>query len=83
MVNNNQQSKILSIDEQIRKLQEKKNREIAKLEKSTGKKFIETFNAQALPIDEIYKIIAEVKKLYDANKAIELNTADNISNDVK
>lgn len=83
MVNNNQQSKILSIDEQIKKLQEKKNREIAKLEKSTGKKFIETFKAQALPIDEIYKIIAEVKKLYDANKAIELNTADNISNDVK
>lgn len=51
------QSKILSIDEQIKKLKEKKNREIAKLEKNTGKRFIEKFNLQNKSLDEIYSFI--------------------------
>ncbi|WP_110925932.1 hypothetical protein [Bacillus massiliglaciei] len=47
------QSKILSIDEQIQKLKEKRNREVAKLERNAGKKLIEKFNLENKSFDEI------------------------------
>lgn len=56
----NTQSKILSIDEQIQKLKEKRNREIAKLERSTGKKFLEKFNLENKSLDEIYSLIDRI-----------------------
>lgn len=63
-----QQSKILSIDEQIKKLQEKKNREIAKLERSVGKKFIEVFDKQSSNVNEIHKLIDDLKEMYGGSK---------------
>lgn len=57
------QSKIQSIDEQIQKLMEKKNREIAKLEKNTGKKFLEVFDLGDKSIEEIYLFIESLKGL--------------------
>lgn len=57
------QSKILSIDEQIQKLKEKRNREIAKLERNTGKRFLERFNLQNKSLDEIYLFIDSLKDL--------------------
>jgi len=54
-------SKILSIDEQIQKLKEKRNREVAKLERSTGKKLIEAFNLGDKSSEEIQVFIDELK----------------------
>ncbi|MGG3663017.1 hypothetical protein [Bacillus gobiensis] len=59
----NTQSRILSIDEQIQKLKEKKNKEIAKLERNTGKRFLEKFNLQNKPLDEIYSFIDSLEEL--------------------
>ncbi|AIF68414.1 hypothetical protein GZ22_18480 (plasmid) [Terribacillus saccharophilus] len=59
------QSKILSIDEQIQKLKEKRNREVAKLERSTGKKFLESFNLESKTTEEIHAFIDELMKKYN------------------
>ncbi|TRZ39256.1 hypothetical protein CEQ21_07770 (plasmid) [Niallia circulans] len=59
----NTQSKILSIDEQIKKLQDKKKREITKLERSTGKKFLEKFNLENKSLDEIYSFMDTLELL--------------------
>ncbi|MED4057213.1 hypothetical protein ACQRXC_28910 (plasmid) [Niallia taxi] len=67
----NTQSKILSIDEQIKKLQDKKKREITKLERSTGKKFLEKFNLENKSLDEIYSFM----------DTLELLTKDSLSSD--
>ncbi|KGX85206.1 hypothetical protein [Pontibacillus litoralis] len=53
----NTQSKILSIEEQIKKLKEKQKREIAKLERNTGKRFLDKFNLQNESLDTIYEFI--------------------------
>lgn len=53
----NAQSKILTIDEQIQKLKDKRNREIAKLERSIGKRFIEKFDLQNKSNEEINALI--------------------------
>lgn len=42
---------------------EKKNREIAKLEKNTGKKFLEVFDLGDKSIEEIYLFIESLKGL--------------------
>lgn len=60
----NTKSKILSIDEQIQKLKEKRNREVAKLEKSAGKKFIESFNLEDKSTEEIQVFIDELKEKF-------------------
>ncbi|PKR83074.1 hypothetical protein [Heyndrickxia camelliae] len=62
------QSKILTLDEQIKALKEKKKREIAKLERNVGKKFIEMFDCQNMHIDAIYEIIEEANIYYKENK---------------
>lgn len=53
----NTQSKITSIEEQIQKLKEKQKREIAKLERLTGKYFLEKFNLQNESLDKIKETI--------------------------
>lgn len=58
----NTQSKILSIDEQIQKLKEKRNREVAKMERNTGKRFIEKFKQENKSLDEIYLFIDSLEK---------------------
>ncbi|WP_079707684.1 hypothetical protein [Paraliobacillus ryukyuensis] len=63
----NEKSKILSIEEQIKKLQEKKKREIAKLEKNTGKKFIQIFELEDKSSEEIYNFIEKLKEMYRSN----------------
>lgn len=55
------QSKIQEIEEQIRKLKEKQKKEIAKLERNTGKKLIEKFKLEDKSLDEIYQIIDSLK----------------------
>jgi hypothetical protein len=56
-------SKISSIDEQIKKLQDKKKREIAKLERNAGKRFIEKLNLESKSLEEIYSIIDKIEEL--------------------
>ncbi|KYD11419.1 hypothetical protein B4102_2147 [Heyndrickxia sporothermodurans] len=63
----NTQSKIISIDEQIQKLKEKRNREIAKLERNTGKKLIERFKLENKSIDEIYSFINTLEYPNESN----------------
>lgn len=53
----NTRSKILSIDEQIQKLKDKRNREVAKLERNAGKRLLEKFNLENNSLDEIYTFI--------------------------
>ncbi|SEO08234.1 hypothetical protein SAMN04489762_3441 [Terribacillus saccharophilus] len=60
----NTKSKILSIDEQIQKLKEKRNREVAKLERSAGKKFIESFNLEDKSSEEIQVFIEGLKEKF-------------------
>lgn len=60
------QSRILSIEEQIKALKEKKRNEILKLEKAVGKKFIEVFGVQNNSIQDITSFIDELKVVYDA-----------------
>gem|GEM_PF-3686644 len=57
------QSKILSIDEQIKSLKEKRKKELIRLEQSTGKKFIETFNLENQSLEDIYTRIDSLKTL--------------------
>ncbi|WP_121606018.1 hypothetical protein [Virgibacillus sp. Bac332] len=57
----NVESKISAIDAQIQKLQEKKKREINKLQKNVGKKFLSTFNLEDKPISEINAFIDNLK----------------------
>lgn len=57
MTQKNPQSKLMSIEEQIKKLQEQKKREISKLEKSVGRKFLDMFDCQHLPLNEISSLI--------------------------
>lgn len=59
----NTQSKILSLDEQIKKLQDKKKREITKLERNTGKKFLAKFNLENKSLDEIYSFMDALELL--------------------
>ena len=59
----NTQSKILSIEEQIKKLQDKKKREITKLERSTGKRLLEKFNLENKSLNEIYTFIDTLEEL--------------------
>ncbi|MGG3641470.1 hypothetical protein ABES38_08830 [Bacillus gobiensis] len=59
------QSKILTIDEQIKKLKEKRTREIAKLERYTGKKFLSKFNLEEKSSEEINVFI---DRLYEFTK---------------
>lgn len=61
----NTQSKILSIEEQIQKLKEKQKREIAKLEKNTGKRFLEKFKLENKPLDEIYSFIGKLQEVIE------------------
>lgn len=58
------QSKILSIDEQIKQLQEKKKKEITKLERSVGKKFLDTFDQHNNHVDDIFKLIEKLKETH-------------------
>ena len=67
----NTQSKILSIEEQIKKLQDKKKREITKLERTTGKRFLEKFNLENKSLEEIYSFI----------NTLEVLTKDSLSNE--
>ncbi|MCM3603146.1 hypothetical protein M3175_20615 [Robertmurraya korlensis] len=67
-------SKITSIEEQIKKLQDKKKREIAKLEKNTGKRFIEKFNLENKSIEEIYSFIETLEELTRDTITIENST---------
>ncbi|GAF66479.1 hypothetical protein BTS2_3380 [Bacillus sp. TS-2] len=64
-MSNSNQSKVLSIDEQIKKLQEKKKREIEKLEKNAGKKFLEVFDLKEKSIEEINQFILILKQKSD------------------
>ncbi|MED3965816.1 hypothetical protein [Niallia taxi] len=75
----NTKSKILSIEEQIKKLQDKKKKEIIKLEKSTGKRFIEKFNLENKSLDEIYSFIDNIEKFYK-NSSLTSNSQRDIHN---
>ncbi|MGM0941299.1 MAG: hypothetical protein ACQEWU_10100 [Bacillota bacterium] len=57
----NVESKISAIDAQIQRLQEKKKKEIDKLQKNVGKKFLSTFNLEDKPISEINAFIDNLK----------------------
>lgn len=57
----NVESKISAIDAQIQRLQEKKKKEINKLQKNVGKKFLSTFNLEDKPISEINAFIDNLK----------------------
>ncbi|MCM3113600.1 hypothetical protein [Lederbergia lenta] len=59
----NAQSKILTIDEQIQKLKEKRNREVAKMERNAGKRLIERFNLENKSLDQIYDFIDTIDEL--------------------
>lgn len=76
------QSKILSIDEQIQKLKEKRNREIAKLERNVGKRFLEKFNLQNKSNDEIFAFIDSLFDLIknDISKKTESDSINEQSN---
>lgn len=54
-------NKVESIEEQIKRLQEKKKEAIEKLEKTTGKKFLEAFDLRKKPIEDIEEFIEELK----------------------
>lgn len=75
----NTKSKILSIEEQIKKLQDKKKKEILKLEKSTGKKFIEKFSLENKSLDEIYSFIDNIER-FAKNSSSSSNSESNINN---
>lgn len=68
MASTNTQSRILSIEEKIKQLQEKKKKEISKLESSVGKKFIEVFEVHNLAAQEIYDLIESLKTDYSSSK---------------
>lgn len=72
-------SKILSIEEQIKKLQDKKKKEIMKMEKSTGKRFIEKFNLENKSIDKIYSFIDKMEKSIK-NPSLQSNSESKIHN---
>lgn len=79
------QSKILSIEEKIKKLKEQQKREVAKLERNTGKKFLEKFNLENKSIEQIQSVI---DLLFDAVDNIDLEkglvtTKDNIKNETE
>ncbi|MGG0888969.1 hypothetical protein [Cytobacillus horneckiae] len=73
------QSKILSIEEQIKKLQEKKKREIAKLERNIGKKFLETFKLEDKSSEEIISFIQQLKE--ETRSPINADSMTNITNE--
>lgn len=75
----NSKSKILSIEEQIKKLQDKKKKEILKLEKSTGKRFIEKFSLENKSLDEIYSFIDDIER-FAKNSSSSSNSESNINN---
>lgn len=62
------QSKILSIEEQIKKLQEKKKREVAKLERNAGKKLLEKFDLHNSSLEEIYTLIDSLAVQFQKTK---------------
>ena len=64
----NTQSKILSIDEQIQKLKVKRNREVAKLERNAGKRFLEKFDLENKSLEEIYTVIDTLSETYNVSK---------------
>lgn len=69
----NTRSKILSIDEQIQKLKDKRNREVAKLERNAGKRLLEKFNLENNSLDEIYTFIdnlVEISKESSNNDSV-------------
>ncbi|NWO12684.1 hypothetical protein [Virgibacillus sp.] len=67
------QAKMLTIEEQIKVLQEKKKKELRKLENSVGKKFIKTFDLQYEHIHDINILIDQLKELYmDSTKSEKL-----------
>ncbi|MFA1782377.1 hypothetical protein ACDX77_19070 [Bacillus velezensis] len=57
-------NKVESIEEQIKRLQEKKKEAIEKLEKTTGKKFLEAFDLRKKPIEDIEEFIEELKRKF-------------------
>ncbi|MCY8737545.1 hypothetical protein MOD71_18740 [Bacillus haynesii] len=59
-----------SIEEQIRRLQEKKKDAIERLEKTTGKKFLEAFDLRKSSPDEIEKFIDELKSKYQSSESL-------------
>lgn len=65
------QAKVLTIEEQIKALQEKKKRELRKLEHSVGKKFIKTFDLQYEHLNDINILIDKLKELYMSNNKAE------------
>jgi uncharacterized protein YukE len=69
------QSKILTIDEQIQKLKEKRNREVAKLERGAGKKFLESFNLENKTMEEIHTFIEELTTKFNP-KSEETNMSE-------
>lgn len=73
------QSKILSIEEQIKKLQEKKKREIAKLERNIGKKFLETFELENKSSEEIISFIQLLKE--ETRGSINADSMTNMTNE--
>jgi hypothetical protein len=66
MVKSNNNS-LESIDEQIKKLQEKKATLIEKQEKDVGKYLIKKWSLSSLTAEEIYKIIDNIKPSFIAN----------------
>ncbi|MCY7883139.1 hypothetical protein [Bacillus subtilis] len=57
-------NEVLSIEDKIKKLKEDRKRALAKLEKTTGKKFLEAFDLYKKPIEEIEELINELKIKY-------------------
>lgn len=63
----NNNNSLESIDEQIKKLQEKKATLIEKQEKDVGKYLIKKWSLSSLTTEEIYKIIDNIKPSFVAN----------------
>lgn len=67
MIQKNPQSKLMFIEEQIKNLHIQKKKEVSKLEKSVGRKFLDIFDCQHLPANEINSFI---ELLAESNKNI-------------
>ncbi|MCY8056480.1 MULTISPECIES: hypothetical protein [Bacillus] len=63
-------NKVESIEEQIKRLKEKKKAEIEKLEKATGKMFLDAFNLNKEPIEHIELFIEELKSKHSTEEQL-------------
>ncbi|MGG0878032.1 hypothetical protein [Bacillus inaquosorum] len=63
-------NKVESIEEQIKRLQEKKRAEIEKLEKTAGKKFLDAFDLRKETIEQIEQFIEELKQKYSTEEQL-------------